>query len=369
MTTSLNYEPLRSSVDAEHIDRRRREAEAAGFTHRPQLWLVVILTVWVAIAVYTCFVLLREAAKFAGVNLSGGEPVAVTFLVFLTLALAGTLALISVFAYRVLFAKSPWERWLRLERFAAANGLEFGTGAPNPGFPGAIFIVGDDRTVQEHLFRAETHSPDIGNFRFTTGAGRGTVTHTWGYVATRLNRMLPHMLLDATANDTRRTLPVRLTEGQTLSLEGDFDDHFTLYCPEGYERDALYIFTPDLMALLIDESSTLDVEIVDDWMFFYSAKEFELADPKVLGRIFRILDVVAQKTRGRTDLYADSRMNPVASFVLGPDGRQISGRMSVNEVAPEGKRLTRVRPMSRAVVIAILAVFWVVPIALLVAFA
>lgn len=39
-----------------------------------------------------------------------------------------------------------------------------------------------------------------------------------------------------------------------LSLEGDFDRYFTLYCPGDYERDALYVFTPDLLALLIDES-------------------------------------------------------------------------------------------------------------------
>ena len=42
----------------------------------------------------------------------------------------------------------------------------------------------------------------------------------------------------------------RSTRTQVLSLEGDFDRYFTLYCPKEYERDALYVFTPDLMALL-----------------------------------------------------------------------------------------------------------------------
>lgn len=48
---------------------------------------------------------------------------------------------------------------------------------------------------------------------------------------------------------------------QVLSLEGDFDRYFTPYCPKQYERDALSVFTPDLMALCIDEAAPFDIEI------------------------------------------------------------------------------------------------------------
>lgn len=33
--------------------------------------------------------------------------------------------------------------------------------------------------------------------------------------------------------------------------------------------DALYLFTPDIMARFIDNAAQLDVEIVDDWLFLY----------------------------------------------------------------------------------------------------
>ena len=54
------------------------------------------------------------------------------------------------------------------------------------------------------------------------------------------------------------------------------------------------------MARLIDEAAELDVEIVDDWMFFYSAKIFDLTDPDIIAGLFRIIDLVGEKTRDQT---------------------------------------------------------------------
>ena len=72
-----------------------------------------------------------------------------------------------------------------------------------------------------------------------------------GYLAVRLQRKLPQFVLDSSRNDDGKysNLPMPIAGGQRLSLEGDFDQHFALHSPRGYERDALYIFTPDLMAL------------------------------------------------------------------------------------------------------------------------
>ncbi|MEO7546479.1 MAG: hypothetical protein ABIT21_09370 [Terrimesophilobacter sp.] len=77
--------------------------------------------------------------------------------------------------------------------------------------------------------------------------------------------MVPNMILDAKSNNFLWTnLPQNFSRNQVLSLEGDFDKHFTLYCPKEYEHDALYVFTPDLMTRLIDHAAGYDVELVDD---------------------------------------------------------------------------------------------------------
>ncbi len=95
---------------------------------------------------------------------------------------------------------------------------------------------------------------------------------------------------------------------QKLSLEGDFDRYFSLYCPQGYERDALYLFTPDIMARFIDNAAALDVEIVDDWLFLYGKREFSGLDPATWAWLFSVvaalLDKFAQWARWRDEQLA-----------------------------------------------------------------
>src|SRR5690606_3240844 len=119
----------------------------------------------------------------------------------------------------------------------------------------------------------------------------------------------PHMLLDSRQNNTWgfSGFAGLFDRAQVLSLEGDFDRWFTLYCPRQYETDALYVFSPGLMALCIDEVAPFDVEIVDDWMFVYSPRPFRMDDPALLERLFRIIDVVGSKTLKQTRRYRDER--------------------------------------------------------------
>jgi hypothetical protein len=78
----------------------------------------------------------------------------------------------------------------------------------------------------------------------------------WTYVAVTLPEPLPHVVLDARANDGHgRDLPATVRRGQRLSLEGDFDRSFRLYVPDDYERDALFLLTPDVMAALVDDAA------------------------------------------------------------------------------------------------------------------
>jgi hypothetical protein len=117
---------------------------------------------------------------------------------------------------------------------------------------------------------------------------------------------------------------------QVLSLEGDFDRFFTLYCPQEYERDALYVFTPDLMALLIDEAAPFDVEIVDQWLFVYSARPFPLADPATYQRLLRIVTTVGAKALSQTDRYVDERIGVFEANLVARSGQRL--RRGVNWV-------------------------------------
>ena len=100
-----------------------------------------------------------------------------------------------------------------------------------------------------------------------------------------------------------------------LSLEGDFDKYFTLYAPREYERDALYVFTPDLMVLLIDRLASYDLEIVDNRLYTYSHKPFNMLDPETHERLASIVQVVGQKATNQTMRYADDRSTPYSDII------------------------------------------------------
>lgn len=155
-----------------------------------------------------------------------------------------------------------------------------------------------------------------------------------GYLAITLPRRLPQMILDARSNDHGpfSSLMHRPQSDQVLSLEGDFDRHFRLYVPRGYERDALYVFTPDLMALCIDETGDLDVEIRDDQLIVTRPGGFDLHQITTWERFARIRQTVGALAWNQTDQYVDERtQSPRLAFAA----------QAEHEVAAGGRRLRK----------------------------
>lgn len=221
---------------------------------------------------------------------------------------------------------------IKLSRFSQANGLSYepAVDAVDLKYPGMIFNVG-----YSHLYRGRLRDEtgdlfEISNYQYTIGSGKNRRTIENGYVMIKLDRNLPNIVLDSNQNNFKllglnmSNLPVNFKNNQKLSLEGDFNNYFTLYAPVGYERDALYIFTPDLMALFVDNSSIFDAEVIDDKLFIYSSK-FDLVDSSVLDRLFKIIDTVGKKTLSQTDNYSDERV----------------GNRTVDEVSVRGMRLKK----------------------------
>jgi hypothetical protein len=320
---SVDYLPLIAPVTREEVAQFKRESRDNAMPWA-QSSAMTVLTVIVGVAAAVIFILVFSTSLPALLLLfQSGGPSATPFMLAPVVILA-----IGAFAvYRYLrHASGRWESLLRRTRFAARNQLMYSPGTKNPSYPGLIFSVGDARRTSDNYHSLTAPRFDLGNYRYTTGSGKQKETHTWGYLALQLERKLPHMVLDARGNNGLlggSSLPTSFHRNQRLSLEGDFDKYFTLYCPREYERDALYVFTPDLMALLIDESAAFDVEIVDDWMFVYSVKPFELDQAKTVHRLLGIIDTVGAKTLRQTDRYADERMGDPAIDLVAPRGQRL----------------------------------------------
>lgn len=268
MSSPIDTRPLTEPVN-------QREAQAFERAHRkpvdPVKILVFVIIGSVATFVFGIFGFMMYLSITLGETVTPGQllfaGIAIGLIIFVT----------------VLVRKNrvrPVDRY-RISQFAAANGLSYMNTISNPPLPGMLFRMGDKRRSSEVVRGERQRFVEFGNYRYTSGHGRSATFHQWGYVAVKLDVPLPHIVLDAVGNNSALSsnLPFAFDKGQKLSLEGDFNRHFTLYCPQGYETDALYLFTPDIMAQFIRSAAPLDVEIIDDWMFFYTRQRITTADP------------------------------------------------------------------------------------------
>ena len=344
----IDYAPLTAPVSPDEVRAfratHRGSPPYAGASSGVAAVVIVFFVVAGGIVISTFISIVAQFARTAQSNPSFFLTTLVVPIVFV-----GVFIVIAVVVVRSIWGGGNWARWLRLSRFAEANGLIFSPASPDPAYPGAVFTTGRSRAALDHLRTSSGRFLDYGNFRFVTGSGRSSTTHNWGFLALSLDRTLPHMVLDSRANNGLfggTNLPASFTKSQVLELEGDFNSYFTLHCPREYERDALYVFTPDLMALLIDEAAPFDVEIIDTWMFVYAAHPFDLQQPTVHQRLWRIADTVGKKTLSQTERYADERV----------------GDFSANIVAPQGRRLTRSIPAITLIIGIAALLFWGIPL-------
>jgi hypothetical protein len=332
-TTTIDFTPLTTPLPDAQVRAWKAQAKASG-----QPWASVQWRSVLGLLVLIPAVLVMFGVTFSLVS-SMDNPIGGLLLVVVALGVVG------VIVVRTLGSSTRrWELWARVDAFAGANGMTFSPRDADPAYPGAIFGIGDNRQAVDHLRSTGARFFDFGTYRYTTGSGKSRSTHTWGFLAFKLDRRLPNMVLDSKANNGffGTNLPTTFNRHQILSLEGDFDRYFPLYGPREYERDALYVFTPDLMALLIDEAAPFDVEIVDDWMFVYSSTPFRTGDATLYARLFRIIDTVGAKTLAQTDRYVDERV----------------GDFAANVVAPQGARLKRGVSVGAIVIVVVVAAFW-----------
>ena len=333
----------------EPVDRRTARAYVKQLKASGRMPSASPVGLIIGVAVFAVF-LLMFGTVFIGIIGSilsmraGGFAAVVPVLVFAALVVGAGFVIWGLFTGRI--GSGPLRAY-RLDRFAQANGMTWYPEAKAPALPGMIFDAGHSRVATDILRGDRPRLVEFANYRYKTGSGKNESTHTWGYVAVKLANPLPHIVLDATGNNGwfGSNLPESFDKHQRLSLEGDFDRYFALYCPAGYERDALYLFTPDIMARFVDNAAALDVEIVDDWLFLYAQRDLSTLDPATWEWLFSVvrslLDKLAQWERWRDDRLMDAAAVPGAASlpfaaapgVLTPPTAPPAG------VAPGGRRL------------------------------
>jgi hypothetical protein len=340
-----NRQALSDSIDRDSFRQFRRDAGRAGYPdiRARMVGAIVWSAVLCVIALFVLVLVVGIIVLIAGMA-TQGNPAALLGAAVLSTAGVGYLLVRAVRALirREIHIVAVRRRWYRLSRFAAANRLDYQPEVRKPPVLGSLFAGGSGRVMSDVISTPFGRAFEIGSYRFS-GDATTIGSSGWGFMRIQLARQLPHMVMLARVGPGRLDqgqLPVAFRRDQMLSLEGDFDRYFTLYAPREYERDALYVFTPDLMALLVDELRGHHVEIVDDRLLIYSPRPFDLLDTATWDRVTRILDTVAAKSSRQTDKYRDDRSGNSAQ--VAPGGRRLRLGISVAAVIGVGFTIVQI---------------------------
>ncbi len=258
--------------------------------------------------------------------------------IFMTLVLvvagqllaAACIGVVMALGYMTIMAAGLYyqHRRMRLLAFAEANSLSVRIDQEEPPYKGIIFEQGSPRIIREAVVLAD--SAEIGTYQYKIGSEQKSSTYAWTYMRVKLPRKLPHMLLDSQKNNSLGTNIANFAKSQTMKLEGNFNDYFTVYVPDTYQTDALYLFTPDVMAILVEYATDFDIEVIDDSLVFYRIGRRDITNVKEMKKMITVLHKVSSEIRHQGERYADTR---------------VMGGRERNVVAQPGKRL-RVRGVS-----------------------
>ncbi|WP_433585327.1 hypothetical protein [Microbacterium hydrocarbonoxydans] len=341
---SFDARPLTDPVDPRAVRAFAAELRARGATAMSgaAVFAIVVVALMAVIIVPTLASVMIAVVSSSGRGLGWGV---------IPFALVGIAVALGIVLSLVGWRRSRVTRY-RLNRFAQANGMAYLARIADPPLPGMIFGMGRSRASSDVVRGTRPRFAEFGNYQYTTGSGKNSTTHHWGYVAVKLDVPLPNIVLDAKGNNSfGSNLPASFRKAQRLSLEGDFDRYFDLYCPEGYERDALYLFTPDIMARFVDNAAQLDVEIVDDWLFLYTQRKVSTLDPAtwawLFGTVGALITKFDQWARWRDDRLLAEHRAATASAGMTTDAGALpfaapAGMLTPPPgVAQEGRRLKR----------------------------
>jgi hypothetical protein len=153
-------------------------------------------------------------------------------------------------------------KWLL---FAKQNGFRYHVGSTGGNNLGAFgFGIGYGGLVTNTLELDERLG--VAEYTYKTKSGDEEVTHHFNFARFRLGKSVPHLVLDS------KFSALQIKGERELKLEGNFQDHFTLYIPEGFHIDALQIFTPDVMSKLLDQEGKYDLELIGDDLYIYEMR-------------------------------------------------------------------------------------------------
>ncbi|MGN7978379.1 hypothetical protein ACTJJ4_12460 [Microbacterium sp. 22195] len=302
--------PLRERMGIGDLLRYER---LAGIPLHRRFFVALTGVLLLAIAMLVALVWLDGTGILARVPLLGVFPVG-----YAVLAAVGFVWYAVDLTRRARLALFAW-----VNDWAYADALE-GTRRPGSAFARTLrsrergVVASDDERLPFELGR---------NFSIGTRDSGATVQRPFAFVELPLPVKVPHIVLK---NRRRSIIPTfgLGRGGARMELEGEFAKHFLLLVPEGYQQDALYIFTPDLMARVIDLGAGAEIELVEDRLYVYLPGGTRFDRPATMEATLRLAEEFQRRFAARTELYRDDQAGDLAAragVAIGLRGQRLAG--------------------------------------------
>jgi len=157
-----------------------------------------------------------------------------------------------------------------IKEFGAAIGYEYSPNAPMESVSGRLFQTGDSHNIIDVLSGVYQNIPlRIYTYKTTIGEGKSRHTYSIRVFEATFQNNIPEVLLNY--NDDI---------GSFIGLEklkfesNEFNKLFAVYVPKGGEMEAYEIFTPDVMADILDKTvfkrSYLNFEFSQNKLYIYT---------------------------------------------------------------------------------------------------
>jgi hypothetical protein len=208
--------------------------------------------------------------------------------------LFGIFALIGLFTFPVItvviflicfmyFQSKVHNEFMR--QFALANNLEYAKSIEMNSLRGRLMESGGSRsahncisgTYKDHLIR-------LFNYQFSVGGGKNSSTYSFTVMETTFEKTtFPYILLQSRIMYRYGNSDIiGKNNDAKIKLENDFEDSFSLFATNGYEVEALQIFTREMLQFLKDNGSKFSIEFAENRMYIYTnryiLKRSELAE-------------------------------------------------------------------------------------------
>ena len=257
--------------------------------------LVLIVAAYIAMGLFASYLLYRFGADWYWYL-----PVIITLMAILTLGLI-----------------QEYTKDKRIELFAHKNGFKYVSSYVSYTENGLPFEQFDNKNSSLN----NVISGEVSGYKFYLGNYKyenSKVTlknYKFGLIAIDLKKELPTIYINSKINDGN-VYGQLITGGlggykrsQKFDLEGDFNNYFNVYAPKDYQRDALYVLTPELMAHIVDYAKDFDLEIVDNYLKLYRPNRLIEYKETDLDYIFTIIMYFGKEFTQNTKRYKDDRKN------------------------------------------------------------